>query len=267
VSRRGDSGTAPEAGFGRRGDPLWRDARGLIARSEIEGQLRAVVARVQTHRLAPGLQVRRPFPHQHGIVVILPKPGVACGAKQATHPVQDMAVIDCKPPFAGLALADRADAALARQHALIVGDGQPIVGFEALRPRTHPVLLAKLRITLDLLLVLLTVYLAISTTAFLCTVAEFLVVRIVLPIGCERLFPVVRVLRVTLPLQVVFTLPPLFFVAHCAASHCRALRPSGPRQACDRPPPARGVSRTRTDEAGHCCRSARVGGRQAGERA
>jgi hypothetical protein len=74
----------------------WRDARGPVASPEIEGQLRAVIGRVHTRRLAPGIQVRRPFPHEHWVVAILPKPHVARAAKQSAHLLGDVAVVDAE---------------------------------------------------------------------------------------------------------------------------------------------------------------------------
>jgi hypothetical protein len=80
-----------------------------------------------------------------------------------------------------LLLADRADATLAQQHALVVGCGQSVPEPEPLLGAIFSILLAKFGIGLELLLPPFTS----------------------LALGCEYSFPILRIFGISIPLLVV----------------------------------------------------------------
>jgi hypothetical protein len=110
----------------RRPDLRGREKLKLIAGHRIARRLRSRLGRSRADRLAPAVQIRGRLPQQPGIVMEVSEPPVACVTKQSAHLLRGVTVINAKPR-ARLLLADRADAVLAQQHALVVALGQPVL--------------------------------------------------------------------------------------------------------------------------------------------
>jgi hypothetical protein len=78
---------------------------------------------------SPILDISRGRPQQGGIVIEASEPGIALAAEQRAQFARAMAVIDAQR-LVGFFLADRADAALPFEHALVVFQRNPVIGLE-----------------------------------------------------------------------------------------------------------------------------------------
>jgi hypothetical protein len=94
---------------------------------------------------SPILDIGRGRPQQGGIVIEASEPGIALAAEQGAQFARAMAVIDAQR-LVRFFLADRADAALPFEHALIVFQRNPVIGLEPATTRRVAVTSARNRL-------------------------------------------------------------------------------------------------------------------------
>jgi hypothetical protein len=154
--------------------------------------------------------------------------------------LREVTVVDAQSPSVRLSFADRTDATLALQHAVVVGDGQPILFKETLLGAGQLILFAIDRIARELLPPALgplhAVFRGIEAAALDSFAAIFRILGITLAlggqpsfaklvnllisfaVGGETILPVLQIFRVALALLLVLLQPFLLFLINHDAS-------------------------------------------------